>query len=689
MPLRPAKFSLRRAVEDGHGPQEDHGSRRDAAGEVEDQATLLGNADQPMAASRVHAGHVDVSGWVVHTRRRVAGVVVSVDGIVRGAGPVDTPRPDVATHLPDLAGAARSGWSVRVDLSGHEGRRAGLQVLAVLAPREGGTQTRSMPLASFEVDVVGRDEALSAVLGGSFAIAPSVAPGPLSLAGVADAPGGIATVEVFCDGASAGRARTSLPGHFEGADQGPESKVAHFECDVDVPDGLDEVTFTATATSCDGRQFEIPHWTATVEREPSSEEDDSERATQVRRRTDELVEAVRSRRTNSGPEGTRVLVVTHDLDLGGGQLYLHDLLLGLVESGVECVVASPRGGRLVEPLEAIGVPVLVTGSYDADDVEAYESQVRQIAAYGAFHGCRVALANTLSAFAGVDAAQRLGLDVVWALHESFPLRHFWHHAYGNRIAPYVADRAEVALAHTRQAVFEATPTQEMYAPLLTHGDSDVVPYGVPFADIDAYRDRVDRAALREELGFAPETLVLVCVGMIEPRKAQINIAQAFAGSADLRGRDVQLVLVGAQPGRPYVEALEGLLAGYGETRVRVEPVQPDTYRWYHAADVLVSGSDIESLPRSMIEAMGFGRPVASTAIFGIPELVTDGVDGFLCPSRDLNALRTMLERVAATPRDVIHEMGLRARETVRRRHDPELFVSHYRDVLVQLAGSEA
>ena len=66
--------------------------------------------------------------------------------------------------------------------------------------------------------------------------------------------------------------------------------------------------------------------------------------------------------------------------------------------------------------------------------------------------------------------------------------------------------------------------------------------------------------------------------------------------------------------------------------------------------MLVCASDVESLPRSMLEAMAFGRPVASTAVFGIPELVEDGVSGFLCRDRDLAALRGMLERVADTSR---------------------------------------
>ncbi|MDX6375502.1 MAG: UDP-glucose:(heptosyl)LPS alpha,3-glucosyltransferase, partial [Nocardioidaceae bacterium] len=108
---------------------------------------------------------------------------------------------------------------------------------------------------------------------------------------------------------------------------------------------------------------------------------------------------------------------------------------------------------------------------------------------------------------------------------------------------------------------------------------------------------------------------------------------------------------------------------------------------YHACDVLVCASDVESLPRSMLEAMAFGRPVASTAVFGIPELVEDGVSGFLCRDRDLGALREMLERVGGANREDLTAMGAHARGVVTERHDPAVYERYYlhqlRDSAVQ------
>jgi len=79
--------------------------------------------------------------------------------------------------------------------------------------------------------------------------------------------------------------------------------------------------------------------------------------------------------------------------------------------------------------------------------------------------------------------------------------------------------------------------------------------------------------------------------------------------------------------------------------------------------------------------MAFGRPVASTAVFGIPELVEDGVSGFLCRDRDLTALRGMLERVADTSSDDLVAMGARARGVVTTRHDPSVYEGYYLEEL--------
>jgi glycosyltransferase involved in cell wall biosynthesis len=326
----------------------------------------------------------------------------------------------------------------------------------------------------------------------------------------------------------------------------------------------------------------------------------------------------------------------------------------------------------------MGVPVLITGPVQVTDPEGYEAQVFDIAAWAVQHGCRSVMANTVTAFTGADAGLRLGLPLTWAIHESYPFRQFWMEAFGvNATHPYVVERARRSLGAAAHVVFEADKTRQLYEQLLAPGAGVVVPYGVDLAEIESFRRDVDRTELRAQLGLGNDTLTLLCMGTIEPRKSQSNLAQAFGRSELLRDADVELVFVGAVDGAQATEELRQLVDDMGDVRIRLEPLQPDIHRWYHAADVLVCASDVESLPRSMLEAMAFGRPVASTAVFGIPELVEDGRSGFLCRDRDLGALRALLERVVTTSHEELAAMGAHARQVVTERHDPAVYERYY------------
>jgi glycosyltransferase involved in cell wall biosynthesis len=88
-----------------------------------------------------------------------------------------------------------------------------------------------------------------------------------------------------------------------------------------------------------------------------------------------------------------------------------------------------------------------------------------------------------------------------------------------------------------------------------------------------------------------------------------------------------------------------------------------------AARALVLPSFAEGLPVVIMEAMALGRPVISTYVAGIPELVRDGMDGWLVPAGDLGALVDAMAAALREPADVLARMGEQARLRVLERHD--------------------
>ena len=107
------------------------------------------------------------------------------------------------------------------------------------------------------------------------------------------------------------------------------------------------------------------------------------------------------------------------------------------------------------------------------------------------------------------------------------------------------------------------------------------------------------------------------------------------------------------------------------------PVVKDTYPWYAAADLFVLPSDLESLPRSVLEAMAFEVPVAAARAFGLPELIDDGHTGYLCEPRDLVALSRMLERVLGQAPEARRRVGRAGARLVAERHDSAAYADAY------------
>jgi glycosyltransferase involved in cell wall biosynthesis len=88
------------------------------------------------------------------------------------------------------------------------------------------------------------------------------------------------------------------------------------------------------------------------------------------------------------------------------------------------------------------------------------------------------------------------------------------------------------------------------------------------------------------------------------------------------------------------------------------------------ASAFVLPSYAEGLPMSLLEAMAAGCPVVATRVGGIPDLVTDGVDGLLVPPGDPDALAAALLRILRD-RDFAERLGNAARATIANRYAAE------------------
>lgn len=179
---------------------------------------------------------------------------------------------------------------------------------------------------------------------------------------------------------------------------------------------------------------------------------------------------------------------------------------------------------------------------------------------------------------------------------------------------------------------------------------------------------LDRAFHQGHEAPVPDVPRLVCVGRICEQKGQLLLVQALA-EVVRRGHDCELVLAGDGDMRPQVESL---VRAYGlERRVSITG-WIDSARVRHEllqARAMVLPSFAEGLPVVIMEALALGRPVLTTTIAGIPELVRGGENGWLVPAGDVSALAEAMAAVLQTPVEQLTRMGQAGRERVLQQHD--------------------
>lgn len=146
------------------------------------------------------------------------------------------------------------------------------------------------------------------------------------------------------------------------------------------------------------------------------------------------------------------------------------------------------------------------------------------------------------------------------------------------------------------------------------------------------------AGARRELGIDASTRLVVHVGNIRPHKGHATLLAA----AELIVKEHDDVVVVSIGGEKYPGDLERLQTAATErgisSRVRFLGSRPDALAFVAAADVFVNPADVEGLPVAILEAMALGKPVAATAVGGVPSVVIHDETGLLVGPKDPEGL---------------------------------------------------
>ena len=159
----------------------------------------------------------------------------------------------------------------------------------------------------------------------------------------------------------------------------------------------------------------------------------------------------------------------------------------------------------------------------------------------------------------------------------------------------------------------------------------------------------------------------VCVGRLDKQKGQIVLVEAVRRLRDA-GINCETVLVGDGPMRPDIE--EAIQRAGLQREITITGWMPSDQvrREIAASRAMVLPSFSENMPVVIMEALALGRPVISTYVAGIPELVRPGKTGWLVPAGDEIALSEAMREALAAPVHHLAAMGAEGRLHIVKDH---------------------
>lgn len=272
--------------------------------------------------------------------------------------------------------------------------------------------------------------------------------------------------------------------------------------------------------------------------------------------------------------------------------------------------------------------------------------------------------NCLPHLRGARAAAHPTLDrpVVWHLREILP-RGDRRHWFSRRLRDNATRIVSVSEAVGRWVRDEGL------------GDRlEVVPNG---ADVAA-NSREQRDA-RAALGLPEEGYLVAMFGQLLPHKGGGPFIAAAGAALGSESR-LRFVLAGPGPAEHLAELRDAIRASGHEDRIHLLPPQPTAADLLAAADAACLPTlSPDPFPRSVLEAMTAGLPVAAFRGGGVEEMVRDGETGLLVDSGDVRALGAAFSALAGDP-EASRGMGAAG----RRRALDEFSVRRHVDRMEQL-----
>lgn len=372
----------------------------------------------------------------------------------------------------------------------------------------------------------------------------------------------------------------------------------------------------------------------------------------------------------------KVLHVIYSLYRGGAERVIETQLLGGDRRAFEYLVCSiTSGGDMIDRMANAGARVFLLGKRRRGDVTAVTklANLIRLEKVDLLH-----LHNAPGMFWGTLGQLASGTGVPIVRTEHNPYLPATTPALYRDLYPLFTKRASKVICvsdRVRQSFVERFPRL---------ADRFIeVPNGIRLED---YEKLPPRAECRAQFKLLPGAKLIGTVGRMVPVKNHKLLIEALFLVRQTMP-DVHLAIIGEGEMRDSLASYAADLSVSEYVSLVKETQRIDHF--YGALDIFCLSSDSEGMPLTLLEALASGVPVVSTEVGGIPEIIEDGVNGYLVPKGSAEALARRVVDLLKDPGKAA-ELARAGRAMVHERFPAEKMIAAterlYEDVLAKTAS---
>lgn len=381
-----------------------------------------------------------------------------------------------------------------------------------------------------------------------------------------------------------------------------------------------------------------------------------------------------------------VLVVEQGEGLWGAQRYLLRLAPLLAERGVDQVLAAPADSATGKAWEELGLGRVTLPSPENRGVRSKSGKLHPLLAV------REAWRILVTAVRTAQLAKKVDADVIHANS------HWSHlecaiagklsrtpvelHLHEENEPDFLGRVRQVAVGWSAASIAVSNDVRDSL-PKDVRDQVTVIANGV---DPDEIVPGPADPALRNEISDGnPDAPLVLSASRLDPRKGVQFVIEAVASLFD-EVPGIRLAVAGSGSLDPaFTAELEELAERIAAGRVKFLGHRSDMNDLFRAADVMAMASSLEGMPLGVLEAQAAGLPVVAWPAAGIPEIITDGENGFIAEHGNVGELADKLKLVLTDPalRARISDAG---RANVVAHHSLALQADQQADLLRSMLG---